>query len=183
MLRDDVTTEQWLRAFWETMAREWEGIPSLRMDKFLYCCRCYVNAGFEWARRGAWDAEKMQTINSIMQDLPLSTEYEQKQMTNGLRLHVVDVYVDELEKCQDDGAEMPLEVLLQPVRRLQQQTKDKAIRSRAKQALADERLQALANGSMSTEGTMADGAVTAQKDEDENNEDENEDEWTGIDDG
>ena len=123
------------------MAREWDGIPALRMDKFLYLCRCYVSAGFEWARRAEWEEGKIETIIDIIQDISLSTELERPQLTNGLRLHVLDIWVDALEGVQGEGSQMPLGLLLAPVRRLSEQTKDKFIRNRAKETLADERLK------------------------------------------
>lgn len=166
------------------MAREWEGIPALRMDKFLYLCRCYVEAGFEWARRGDWTPDRIETFNAIMEEIPLSTETERPKMTNGLRYHVLDVWVDGLDACREEGEEMPLDSLLQPVRRLQAQARDKAVRKRAAEALNDERLldwlgQLDGEGKDredAAEGTNGD-AVKKPLDEDA------EDEWSGIEDG
>lgn len=141
VFRDDESKEQWIRAFWETMAREWAGIPALRMDKFLYLCRCYIGAGYEYAKRAGWELVKVEHINAIIKGIPLSIEYERPQMTNGLRLHVIDVWVDEIEKCREDGLEIPLDMLIKPLLRLQNKTEDKAIRNRAKEALSDERLK------------------------------------------
>lgn len=109
-------------------------------------------------------------------------------MTNGLRLHVIDVWVDELGKCQEDGVEMPLVLLIEPVLRLQNKTKDKAIRNRATEAFGDQRLKELTSDptireevAPATQGNAQDRTIRYEDLRlEENGED---DEWDGIDEG
>lgn len=61
---------------------------------------------------------------------------------NGMRYHVLDVYVDELEKVGDETWDVAvLEKLLGPVERLKKESRDKAVRKAAQETLDDERLK------------------------------------------
>jgi ribosomal RNA-processing protein 1 len=61
-----------------------------------------------------------------------------------MRLHIIDIYIDELERVgalkQEEGKEVPLEMLLEPLRGLAKASPTKAIRNKAKEALGDGRL-------------------------------------------
>ena len=60
---------------------------------------------------------------------------------DGLRYHVLDVWVDGLESVAGEMDQENLEQLLGPVRRLANEGKTKVLRQRAKGVLGDERLQ------------------------------------------
>jgi ribosomal RNA-processing protein 1 len=64
---------------------------------------------------------------------------EQK-IPNGLRYHVIDVYVDELDKV-DTERNAPLEKMLEPLKELGEKSLTKPMKLRVKEALEDERLQ------------------------------------------
>lgn len=188
VLKDDETTEKWLRAFWETMAREWPGIPALRMDKFLYLCRCYVGAGLEWARSSGWDEERVERLVDVVRDVPLSTEEERREMTNGLRFHVLDIWADQLEECREDGVDMPLKQLMEPVKRLREKTQDKAVRNRAMETLKDKRLNHWGYLGVEDDARMQDsdggGEVTANSIiSNGDGQESDEDEWSGFHEG
>lgn len=97
----------------------------------------------------------------------------------GLRYHVVDIYVDELERVgalgkeegDEEGEVVPLEKLLEPLRNLAKGSPTKMVRIKAKEALEDERLP----GNEKKTDDTAD-IPSAQDMEDEN------DEWGGFDD-
>lgn len=126
-------------AFWKTMAREWGGIDALRMDKFLYLVRCYVIQGFEYvSKQQWWDEALLGEYLKILESVPLNAR--EAKIPNGLRYHVIDIYVDELDKV-DTKRSAPLEEILAPLRRLCKDSLTKAVRERAKEALDDERLE------------------------------------------
>ena len=151
-----------VRAFWQTMAREWAGIDALRMDKFLYLVRCYVGKGFEVVGRGEWeDEESLEGYLGVLKEVPLNVR--DAKIPNGLRFHVVDVYVDELEKV-DTKRTAPVEKILAPLRRLGEDSLTKAVRMRVQEALEDERLRDW-KGARTTDGVQS---------EDDGNEDEDE---------
>lgn len=65
---------------------------------------------------------------------------------NGLRYHVLDVWVDELEKTEEgwdkEDKRETLQTLVQPIEKLAKEGKLKVLRDAAKECLADERLRA-----------------------------------------
>ena len=126
-------------AFWKTIAREWSGIDALRMDKYLYLVRCYVGKGFECVKKREWeDEELLEAYLEVLASVPLNVA--DLKIPNGVRYHVVDIYVDELEKV-DRERNAPVEKILVPLRRLGEKSVTKAVRLRVQEALKDERLQ------------------------------------------
>jgi len=133
-----------LDAFWNTMAREWSGIDALRMDKFLRLVRFYLRATWVWLAKGEWrDAEARKRFLDILEETPLSAK--DMKIPNGLRYHVLDIYVDELEKIMPEEEEkrenVPLQELLEPVTRLAKQSPTKPVRKRAQETLNDDRIK------------------------------------------
>jgi ribosomal RNA-processing protein 1 len=184
-----------LDAFWKTMAREWNGIESLRythefpmimsspltasrMDKFLLLIRRYLNASFSLFAHRKWkDTQKISQYLDILSATPLNVF--DHTIPNGLRYHVIDIYIDELDKVdtsRDDN--LPLETMLAPLRDLGQKSPTKSVRQRCKEALEDERLQDWnASGTNATEETRPDSNKIDLK-----HAGDDEDEWEGIED-
>lgn len=141
-LVDDVRTVDgklaFVTAFWETMSTMWQEIDALRMDKFLYLVRCYVNKGFELCARKDWaDDSFVERYLGVLETVPL--EPRDHRIPNGIRFHVIDVYVDELEKV-DTQRTVDLGKVLEPLRKLKENTLTKAIRERCAEALGNERV-------------------------------------------
>ncbi|KAF2680108.1 nucleolar protein-like protein NOP52 variant [Lentithecium fluviatile CBS 122367] len=160
-----------LRAFWITIAREWSQIEALRLDKYLYLIRQYVHASFQTLAKDGWkDTLAIEEYGRIVGDTALSGT--DMKVPNGLRFHVLDVWVDELERVVGEGEgvwEGKLDILnlvMEPVERLAREGKLKVVRQAAKECLEDERLK----------------AWRGEKDEDEEMEDGEEEEWGGIED-
>ncbi|CZR62018.1 related to RRP1 protein [Phialocephala subalpina] len=129
-----------LNAFWKTMQREWTNIDVLRMEKFLLVVRRYLAATFEVMRDEGWEEGVVGEVIKTLEGCPC--EVEDVRVPNGLRFHVIDIYVDELERVTvlEEGSEAPVEVLLEPLRKLAKGSPNKVVRTKAKEALADERL-------------------------------------------
>ncbi|KAI9844228.1 MAG: hypothetical protein M1837_005734 [Sclerophora amabilis] len=164
-----------LHAFWKTMAREWNGIDVLRMDKFLLLVRAYLNASFQHLQRRNWDPAIVQEYLGILSSTPVHPT--DGKIANGLRYHVIDIYVDELDKLDTPrSGEVPLLALLEPLRKLQLESPTKSVRLRVKAALADERL-------LDWEGGDDGGGEKdrAKQSGDEAGEHSEEDEWNGLD--
>lgn len=149
------------------MAREWLDIDALRMNKFLYLVRCYVRAGWrQFAQRG-WkeeDEAKLGAYLQVLENIPLNPR--DKKIPNGMRYHVIDIYIDELDVVDEKReGKMPLEKLLKPLRSIASESPTKSIRSRAQEALDDERLKVWnSSGEASIQEEVA----------------EEDDEWEGI---
>ncbi|KAG0650046.1 Ribosomal RNA-processing 1 [Hyphodiscus hymeniophilus] len=133
-----------LRAFWQTMQREWTNIDVLRMEKFLLLTRRYLGATFMLLRDGRWEEGLVSEHLALLEEVPL--EVEDVRIPNGMRFHVIDIYVDEIERVgglENEGegeSSVPLEMLLEPLRKLAKSSPTKPVRTKAKDALADERL-------------------------------------------
>lgn len=133
-----------LRAFWLTISREWGHIEALRLDKYLYLIRQYVNASFQYLSRSNWKKSLLKQWNTVVEEIPL--ECKDMKIPNGLRYHVLDVWVDELEKTEEgwdkEDKRETLQTLVQPIEKLAKEGKLKVLRDAAKECLADERLRA-----------------------------------------
>ncbi|KAK5123171.1 hypothetical protein LTR85_003369 [Meristemomyces frigidus] len=188
-LLDALTTKEnvlgFVDAFWKTMAREWSNIDALRMDKYLYLVRCYVGKGFAKVARNGWSEEELlEEYLKILEAVPLDAR--DHKIPNGLRYHVIDIYVDELDKVDTDR-NAPLEKILQPLRRLAKDTRTKPVAKRVQEVLKDERLSDWKN-----ERTAEDGEEAEQEMDDPEHEasgtagaagdDGDDDEFGGFDD-
>lgn len=128
------------------MAREWSAIDSLRMDKYLYLLRCYIAKGFEvcskskgW-KKAAGEKDKVwgQYVEMLIADGgPLSPQ--DMKVPVGVRLHVLDIWVDELEKV-DPEHKVDVEKVMAPVKLLGEKTLTKSVRVRAEEAVEDDRI-------------------------------------------
>jgi ribosomal RNA-processing protein 1 len=159
--------------FWQTMAREWSSIDALRMDKFLYLVRCYVQEGFQFLRRAGWEAELVEAYLGVLEGVPF--ELRSVRIPNGLRYHVVELWVDELDKA-DEGSKAPVERLVEPVRKMARESLNKTARKRAAEALDDRRLGRW-------ESRREIGEESEEEEEDKEEEEESEEgEFGGFDD-
>ncbi|KAK5652063.1 hypothetical protein OQA88_10839 [Cercophora sp. LCS_1] len=165
----------WLRGFWATMSREWTGIDVLRMEKFLLLVRRVLGASFRWMKsEGSWDMQKTDGILGLLEEWPFNTEEEvefagleestlaAQTIPNGLRLHVLDIWVDEAEKAglleeEDEEAKKILTRLIEFVDLLEQKTTSPGVRIRTKESLADDRLQGGKAASGEKDVDVADG--------------------------
>ncbi|KAI9786052.1 MAG: hypothetical protein M1816_008143 [Peltula sp. TS41687] len=155
-----------LQAFWKTMVREWNGIDVLRMDKYLLLVRAYLAASFSFLARLDWQASLVDQYVNLLASIPLNPT--DGKVPDGMRYHLLDIYVDELDKADTPRTgKLPLDSLLGPLRTLKQKSPTKAVRLRAADTLNDERLGAW-SGSSETKGVEDQG-------------DENEvEEWNGL---
>jgi ribosomal RNA-processing protein 1 len=127
------------------MQREWTNIDVLRMEKFLLLVRRYVGASFEVLKKRGWKMEEVEEMSAVWGEVPLNVG--DNRVPNGIRFHVLDVWVDEAERVgvleQEEGEERNgevLEMLLDPMRKLAKESPTKAVRKKAKEVLSDERL-------------------------------------------
>lgn len=91
----------WHTAFWTIISREWSGLDQWRMNKFLLLIRLAIRALFDILFTA--EDEHLQVLLSsqisIMTEQPLSPN--NRQVPDGLRLHVLDVWLDELRRKDD----------------------------------------------------------------------------------
>lgn len=159
-----------LRAFWLTISREWSHIEALRLDKYLYLIRRYLNASFEFLSRQKWKKDIVGQWNEIVEETPLNPK--DMKVPNGLRYHVLDIWVDELgkvsaQKWEKDPGSETLEVLLQPIEKIKKEGVLKVLRDAAKECLGDETLQSWRG-------------IEVQKEDDTSDTSDGEVEWGGF---
>ena len=149
-----VWLETWTTAFWETICREWPNIDQWRMNKVLLLVRFFLREQFrllfDRAVNDSADAKKVAMAQIItLEAWPLSPR--ERKVPDGLRLHVLDVWVDELttqrsaaKKLVDEGHGADVESkksllidiakdLIEPIRKLSKEALSKGVRNRAKE--------------------------------------------------
>ncbi|OAA41826.1 Nucleolar, Nop52 [Cordyceps fumosorosea ARSEF 2679] len=171
-LRPARCREAWLRAFWHVLGAQWTGIEALRLNKFLLLVRRVWAATVRLALQGE---EGRATAVKVCRECVLDGEGGrdgQGELPLGLRLHVLDVWVDELEREgalgggprgeEAEGLVAELGGMVQALTR----NGSKAVRERARDSYEDERLP---------------WASKAEEDEEDEGED-SDDGWGGIED-
>ena len=106
----------------------------------MFLVRCYVNAAFQYLSRQSYDGELVSDYLDMMRETPLSVN--NIKVSDGLKYHVLDIWVDELDKVdRDRDRSCPVEELMKPVETLAKEGKTKTLRTRAKECAGDERLE------------------------------------------
>ncbi|KAI5862637.1 hypothetical protein GGS23DRAFT_85381 [Durotheca rogersii] len=176
-----VAVAPFLRAFWATLAREWTAIDVLRMEKFLLLVRRVLGASLAWAadplpppppaksrrkqqqqprpRPRPWAGPRAAATLRLLAEWPLDAAGDLARVPVGLRLHVLDIWVDEVERLgllhpaarQDDDTDADADAddddgraeFVDGLRRLVEvhtRSACKPVRRRAQDSLADDRL-------------------------------------------
>lgn len=82
-------------SWWVVICKEWINIDHWRLDKFLMLIRFNLNAMFRRMAKENWDQEMVEQFIQSLQKIPLSGD---KKIPNGIPFHIIDIFVDELEK-------------------------------------------------------------------------------------
>jgi len=135
----------WLRAFWGTMAKQWTSIDVLRMEKFLLLVRRVFGATLRWMEKQKFEEEAVEEMFSVLKEWPLDPEGDMIKVPLGLRLHVLDLWVDELERAkyledENDAAKGVVRRLGDAVQAQTAKFPSKQVRKRAMESYTDERL-------------------------------------------
>jgi ribosomal RNA-processing protein 1 len=146
----------WTSAFWETVCREWSAIDQWRMNKMLLLVRFFVREIFNLSLQQSLSLEPNDVPLSasqlpIFEEWPLSTR--ERKVPDGLRLHVLDVWVDELSgqliavqkqtEGDDNSATVEVKAILTdaarafmlPVEMLSKEAISKGVKMKAKEVL------------------------------------------------
>ncbi|KAH6631420.1 nucleolar protein,Nop52-domain-containing protein [Chaetomium tenue] len=131
-----------------------------------------------------WDASKVDDVMGLLGEWPLALEEEarieqiadtkeedgaqiEQKIPAGLRLHVLDIWVDEVEKAglleeEDKDAAQIIQRISDQIDALEDATTSPAVRVRSKESLADERLPG--NNKPESEAQADDGTEDAEGD-------------------
>ena len=151
----------WFAAFWDILGQQWPHIDKWRLDKFLLLVRRVFAAQLRHARAD-------EDVASVLGEWPFEESGDLRKVPLGLRLHALDLWVDELERegCLAEG-DAEGRALVYKVGGMVEgllHCPIKQARERARESRDDERLP------------------WAEKEGDDNDEEmDDDDEWGGID--
>ncbi|KAL3887128.1 hypothetical protein ACJMK2_027082 [Sinanodonta woodiana] len=95
------TQFQFLKVFFQTEAREWNGIDRWRLDKFMMLIRRMLREAFQMLKRLKFADEHVNKFMSMLFDSLLSPP--SSVVPGGLKMHIIDVYFEELEQIGTDN--------------------------------------------------------------------------------
>ncbi|KAM4702393.1 ribosomal RNA processing protein 1 homolog B-like [Discoglossus pictus] len=114
------TQDLFLRTFWQTLSREWNGIDRLRMDKFFTLSRFILRQSIELLKKENWEESLVGEFLSL-----LVQEVMQDTTPRGVQLHLIDIYLDELAKVGSAELQADLNLrFIEPFCKMAAQTKD-----------------------------------------------------------
>ncbi|KAH7886085.1 nucleolar protein,Nop52-domain-containing protein, partial [Phlebopus sp. FC_14] len=116
-ITDVPSSLNFLKGFWTTTVREWNGIDRLRMDKFYMLVRRFVNASFRLLIRTDWDGSALQGYHFILTNPGGPLCPSDMKIPSSLAFHVAEVYLEELDKAlasSEPSTPVPLIALLLP---------------------------------------------------------------------
>ncbi|KAM9567334.1 ribosomal RNA processing protein 1 homolog B [Guaruba guarouba] len=89
------TRRLFIQTFWQTMNREWNGIDSLRLDKYYMLMRKILRQSFEVLKRNEWDESLIEVFLQLQMKEVMDPD---SSAPTGIKLHFIDIYLDELAK-------------------------------------------------------------------------------------
>ncbi|KAF6385435.1 ribosomal RNA processing 1B [Rhinolophus ferrumequinum] len=84
-----------IQTFWQTMNREWTEMDTPRLDRYQMLIRLVLRQSFEALKQDGWEESRVQLLLSVLMKEVLHPE---SQSPNGVKFHLIDVYLDELSK-------------------------------------------------------------------------------------
>ncbi|KAL7921854.1 nucleolar protein,Nop52 domain-containing protein [Trichoderma austrokoningii] len=167
--------EPWLAAFWSVLGTQWPHIEALRLDKFLLLVRRVFAAHVKLVREQGYKGDLTEQVVGVFARWCFDKEDEER-VALGLRLHVLDVWVDELERegalaAAGEEGNADAKAFVEKVGALVEAMKRcpvKSLRQRAADSYDDERLPWADKGEDEAES-------------DEGDEGDDGDEWGGLD--
>ncbi|ETW86988.1 hypothetical protein HETIRDRAFT_306975 [Heterobasidion irregulare TC 32-1] len=142
-----------LRGFWETTVREWNGIDRLRIDKYYMLIRRFANASFRLLVRCNWNSVWCEEYNDILAGPGGPLCVNDSRVPSSLAYHLADIYLEELDKAvasqlkldesDDEPTPTPLVTVLSPFLSLSSRTISNTTYSRIQSAILDPLFQSL----------------------------------------
>jgi len=144
-ISDTPSALHFLRGFWITLVREWNGIDRLRMDKYYMLVRRFVNATFRLLLRAEWAESACQEYNSILSQTGGPLCPDDIRVPTSLTFHVSDVYLEELDKtlATASSSPAPLSLILSPFFTLAARTQTNTTYKHIQETIFDPLLAAL----------------------------------------
>ena len=108
-----------IQSFLQTLGREWFGIDRWRVDKFMMFTRRFLRSTFKFVSQSDWSKETLTEVMEIFRKSLILCP--QSQANIGFKLHVTDVFLEELakvaeEKLSPDSLDTVLEPFLTAIK-------------------------------------------------------------------
>ncbi|KAK2502049.1 hypothetical protein MC885_001771 [Smutsia gigantea] len=84
-----------IQTFWQTVSREWAGTDRLRLGRYRRLIRLVLRQSFEVLKQSGWEESQIKLFLDILMKEILHPE---SQAPNGVKFHMIDIYLDELSK-------------------------------------------------------------------------------------
>ncbi|XP_040588187.1 ribosomal RNA processing protein 1 homolog A isoform X1 [Mesocricetus auratus] len=89
------TQHLFLRAFWQTMIREWVGIDRLRLDKFYLLMRLLLRESLKAVKTHGWEERQIEQLLELLTTEILNPD---SQAPNGVKSHFLEIFLEELTR-------------------------------------------------------------------------------------
>ncbi|CAF1491174.1 unnamed protein product [Didymodactylos carnosus] len=86
----------YIRAGFETFVREWWGIDQWRLSKFMTFVRYFLQQSFKFLKQQNWLKKYILNFTRMLKEGSLNPN--KNQSANGLKMHLIDIYLEELAK-------------------------------------------------------------------------------------
>ncbi|KAK4023702.1 hypothetical protein OUZ56_009101 [Daphnia magna] len=102
---DRMTGLKFIATALKTMARDWSGIDTWRMDKFLMFVRRIIRHSLEYLAQGDWKKEEVDAYSKMLSEVIINANESTAALnvTIGLQLHVTNLFPEELAKAGGEG--------------------------------------------------------------------------------
>lgn len=97
-----------LSCFFRTMRREWEGLDHLRIDKFYSLIRFTVHEYFQMTKEAGWNGDDLEEMMRIVKEEVFFSK------PDGLRYHVAQLLIEELNKVDRNVSTDTMQRVLRP---------------------------------------------------------------------
>lgn len=131
-LEDFPAALRFIRAFWETMCREWRGIDRLRLNKYYYLMGQFLKMGFEIIRAADFDREFTCLYFGVLQDFPMNMNNDK--VPAAIKIYVVENYVSFLRGLEEYFDESLTLIMMSPLLEAVACASDKILRKTLKEA-------------------------------------------------
>ena len=116
---------QFITAFFQT-CNNWSNIDKLRLDKFYLLIREFLKQAFKFISNHGWSESVIEKFSAALQTHPL--ELISDFISDGVKLHLIDIYINELLKAYRNITMSSLICLVDPFRFLATKSPNKLIR-------------------------------------------------------
>lgn len=125
----DVGQVSWIlyvKAFWQTMCREWRGIDRLRLNKYYQLMKLMMVEGFKLLRDHCANKELTKAYFEILQEFPMNVTNDK--VPAGVKIFFLENYSEVLEAVEFSlESEAEISALCEPLIHLLHVCKDKVL--------------------------------------------------------